>query len=348
MANFHALSIRHIERNTPDSVVISFDIPNSLTTAFHFNAGQYISLEATIEGVKVRRSYSICTAPHEKTLAVGIKKISQGVFSSYANAVLKEGDTLLVSEPEGRFDYVPKKTPETISAFAAGSGITPIMAILKTVLNAHPENRFHLVYANKTPERTMFYETLQRLKEMYADRLSVLSVFSQSHEEGALFGRIDQSVVHYFLSQNGTSDAYYLCGPEEMIQNVSDCLQNKGIPSEAILYELFYAKEKDDSNSSVAKSKDCVELTVVCDGVTTSFEMQQDEIVLDAVLNQKIDAPYSCQGGVCSSCIAKVTKGTAEMEKNEILTQSEVADGYILACQSRATTASVTVDFDEV
>lgn len=341
----YALKVSQIEEITADAVEVGLSIPEHLISTFQFKAGQYITLESTIEGETVRRSYSLCAAPHENSIRVGIKKVAGGLFSSYANGTLQVGDTLNVRAPEGRFIYEPEKSKKTIAAFAAGSGITPILSIIKTHLKAHSENRFHLVYGNKTPEQTMFYKTLQNLQNKFPTQLSILWVFSQVRQDKALFGRIDTSVVNYYRNQvSPPADIYFLCGPEGMINTVSKTLQDANIPPKQILTELFFSA----TTTQATTSSEEVSLTVIYDEVNTLVKSKQDVTLLDAALKGNLDVPYSCQGGVCSSCIARIKIGKARMQSNQILTDSEVEEGLILTCQALPQTHELTIDYDDV
>lgn len=348
MSQFHALKIAAVDQLTPNAVALTFDIPNELKEAFAYKAGQYITLKHLLNGKELRRAYSISSPPSSGKLTVGIKKMEDGTFSVYANEQLKAGETLEVMVPEGRFVF-DSSEPQTIAAFAAGSGITPIMSIAQTVLESHPENHFVLVFGNQTPEETMYFRTIQSLKERYGDRLFVQYVFSRSSEEGALFGRIEKSTVNFVLKNKfkGTAfDAFYLCGPEEMINQVTDTLKDNGIPKDKIHFELFTSSDTEDELAGELEGKTQVE--VLLDDETFTFVMDKKELVLDAVLKQDIDAPYSCQGGVCSSCIARLTEGKVEMVKNQILTDSEIEEGFVLTCQSHPVSAKIKIDYDNV
>lgn len=348
MSQFHALQITAVDQLTPNAVALTFDIPEHLKEAFTFKAGQYITLKHEVNGKELRRAYSISSAPSSGKLTVGIKKMEGGTFSVYANEQLKAGDTLEVMVPEGRFVF-DSHDPQTIAAFAAGSGITPIMSIAQTVLESHPDNRFVLVFGNQTPEETMYFKTIQSLKERYGDRLFVQYVFSRSSEEGALFGRIEKSTVNFVLKnkfKETAFDAFYLCGPEEMINQVSNTLKENGISENKIHFELFTSSDTEDELAEELEGKTQVEVLV--DDETFTFVMDKKELVLDAVLKQDIDAPYSCQGGVCSSCIARLTEGKVEMVKNQILTDSEIEEGFVLTCQSHPISAKIKIDYDDV
>ena len=347
MSTHQLLSVQSIDRLTPSSVAISFEVPPALQTDFAFKAGQYLSLESTINGAAVRRSYSLCSAPHEGTLTVGIKKVPQGLFSTYANEEINVGDQLGVAPPEGRFVYVPNGSEGEVLLIAAGSGITPVFSILKTVLAKQAKTKVRLIYGNKSPEEVMFKTELETLEKEHKDQFNVHWVYSQSNEANALFGRIDKSVVNYALNQaEALPDQVFLCGPEAMIETAKDSLETVKIASEKIHFELFTTATA--VAPSEAKADGQVELLITTDGEDFTLVTTEDKTLLDAALNQKIDVPYSCQGGVCCSCIAKVTEGSVKMENNQILTEDEIEEGLVLTCQAFPTSASVSIDYDDV
>lgn len=347
MSALHSIVVEEIKRLTPLSVAISFKVPSALAADFAFKAGQYLSLEATINGAAVRRSYSLSSAPHENRLTVGIKKIDQGVFSSYANDVLTEGDTVKIAPPEGRFVYVPKQETRQLLLIAAGSGITPILSILKTSLEKSTSSKVQLIYGNKSPQETMYQDQLIELQEQYKDRLKINWVYSQSNESNALFGRIDEGIVKYGLKQcDTTPDHTYLCGPEAMIKAAKETLMSANVDQNSIHFELFTASESTAPSGEKAKGK--IKLSIKADEENYTLESTADKTILDAALQQKIDVPYSCQGGVCCSCIAKVTEGSAAMENNQILTDEEIEEGLVLTCQAFPTSATIAVNYDDV
>lgn len=348
MANFHALTVKAIKKLTPSSVAVTFEIPKNRVQDFAFTAGQYITIKKELKGKELRRAYSISSAPTAADITIGIKKVDRGGFSDYANTKLHVGDVLEVMPPEGRFTFKSSETKH-IAAFAAGSGITPMMSIAKTVLDSNPKNTFVLVYGNKSYEETMFYTDLVKLQLDYANRFFTYFTNSQTKEDKALFGRIDTATVNYALKNKHKDiafDGYYLCGPEQMIHLVTDTLIDNDVPKDKIHFELFTASEIKEELPIAAEGKTTVK--VIVDDEEFELVMDKKMLVLDAVLKENIDAPYSCQGGVCSSCIAKVKEGEAEMVKNQILTDGEIADGYILTCQAHPTTATLTVDYDDV
>ena len=348
MADFHSLTVKAIKKLTPSSVAVTFEIPKNLIQDFAFTAGQYITIKKEVKGSELRRAYSISSAPTASDITIGIKKVDRGGFSDYANTKLQVGDVLDVMPPEGRFTFKSSETKH-VAAFAAGSGITPIMSIAKTVLNSNPKNTFVLVYGNKSYEETMFYTDLVKLQLDYANRFFAYFTNSQAMEDNALFGRIDTATVNYALKNKHKDvvfDGYYLCGPEQMIHLVTDTLVDSGVPKDKIHFELFTASEIKEEMPVAADGQATVK--VIVDDEEFEITMDKKTLVLDAVLKENIDAPYSCQGGVCSSCIAKVKEGKAEMVKNQILTDGEIADGFILTCQAHPTTATLTVDYDDV
>ncbi|MDA8948301.1 ferredoxin--NADP reductase [Flavobacteriaceae bacterium] len=346
MSTFYPLRVSGIERTTSDAVVVSFEVPDKLKSAYSFTSGQYISLEAEINGALIRRSYSLCSTPEEKVLSIGVKEVYSGVFSSYINQSLKQGDTLNVSTPEGRFIYEVENENNSVLAIAAGSGITPIFSILNSVLTQKSAEKFTLIYGNKTPDQTMFYKELQALEEKYPNQLKIHWVFSQSNEDGALFGRIDASVINFALNQlNALPDHSFLCGPETLILACTEELTNKGVLKEAIHFELFTAStETIEIENKAVKGR----FTLTCDDVTHHLELVPDKTLLDIALNSKLEVPYSCQGGVCSSCIAKVKEGKASMLSNQILTDSEIEEGLVLSCQAVAQSDFIHLDYDDV
>jgi ring-1,2-phenylacetyl-CoA epoxidase subunit PaaE len=349
MSHFHSLTVKNIKRLTPSSVAITFAIPKELLQTYDFIPGQYITIKKELKGKELRRSYSICSSPKKDCITVGVKKVDKGGFSDYANSKLAIGDVLEIMPPEGRFVFKSTSGQKNIAAFAAGSGITPIMSIVKAVLDGHPKNKFVLVYGNKSYAETMFYTDLVKLQLEYTNRFFIYFVNSQEQEGDSLFGRIDVSTVNYVLKNKHKDtqfDDFYICGPEAMIHLVSETLQDHDIPTEKIHFELFTTTEILDELPE--KPEGNTELTVILDDEEFKFTMQKNVRVLDAVLKENIDAPYSCQGGVCSTCIARIKEGKAEMVKNQILTDGEIAEGLILTCQAHPLTPTLTVDYDDV
>lgn len=350
MSSFYKLTIKEVRRETPSAVSVLFNVPLEFKDFYRFVAGQYINLKLTLDGHEIRRAYSICSSPESGELRIAVKEVKNGTFSAFANTKLKAGDTLEVGTPEGKFTFEPEAGRlRNYAAFAAGSGITPVVSIIQSVLNGEPKSTFVLVYGNKTPEETIFHKQLHDLQLKYVGRFFVHYVYSQANVEQELFGRIDKSTVNFVLNNKHKElqfDKFYLCGPEEMINTVSAILKEKNFKDSAIKFELFSTST---SENKIEKSLEGhSKITVVVDSDETSFEMSQKQTILEAALKQGIDAPYSCQGGICSSCLARITSGTAEMTKNSILTDSEIAEGLILTCQAHPTSATIVVDYDDV
>jgi ring-1,2-phenylacetyl-CoA epoxidase subunit PaaE len=352
MAQFHSLTIKSITKVTDLSVAITFTIPEHLKSAFAFKAGQYITLKTAINGDAIRRDYSICSSVNSGELTVAIKTVENGTFSVYANNSLNTGDTIEVAEPNGRFLFEANQAKtRTVAAFAAGSGITPVLSIAKTLLESEPFSNFILVYGNKRLSDAMFVDELMGLKQTYGNRFHVHFIYSQAQEGDALFGRIEKSTVNLMVKnkyKGVTIDSFYLCGPEQMINTVKDVLLENNIKEKHILFELFTASNEDTSANLTEFGAGNSNLKVIVDDEEFEFEMAQDQTILDAALKEKIDAPYSCQGGICSSCIARITEGEAVMRQNNILTDAEVAEGLVLTCQAQPKSATVVVDYDDV
>jgi ring-1,2-phenylacetyl-CoA epoxidase subunit PaaE len=347
MAQFHSLTVEKINRQTDKAVNIIFKVPSELASEFTFKAGQYLSLETKINGEEVRRSYSI-SSEEGKELGIVVKAIPNGKFSNYANSNLTEGDSIDVHPAEGKFVMPEQVDGKTFCAFAAGSGITPIMSMIQTVLSQSETAKFVLVYGNKSPEQTIFLQELLSLQKDYPERFFIEFIYSETQEDNARFGRIDKGTVNYVIKNKYKGfdiSEYYLCGPEPMIDMVQNSLGEAGIDEEKIKFELFFSKDEGEVEAS---TEGRTQLTVIVDDEEFELSMDQKDVILDAVLAEDIDAPYSCQGGICSSCVAKIKEGTAEMRKNQILTDEELEEGLVLTCQAQPTSAKVVVDYDDI
>ena len=350
---FYPLIVKEVRRETKDAVSVAFELSKEQQSVFKYTPGQYLTLRATINGEEVRRSYSICAAPYEGELRVAIKEIEGGKFSTYANRSLKAGDTLESMAPMGNFAWKHEGSAAHVVGWAAGSGITPIAAIAKSVLNSDNESTFTLFYGNKTSNSIIFKDELEDLKNTYVDRFEVHHVLSRE-DQGSDYtsGRLDADKVSAY---NGkffdatTTTGHFLCGPLGMIEGVSGVLESLGTAKAKIHFELFNtagAIEEAKAKSS-AKASANAKVTVVLDGEETHFEMGPKDYVLDAALDAGADVPYACKGAVCCTCRAKVLKGTAEMVMNYALVDDEVKDGYVLTCQTHATSDELVVSFDE-
>ena len=350
MSSFYKLQVKEVKRETENAVSVVFNIPLELKSAYQFIAGQYINLKLTLDGSEIRRAYSICSSPNSDELRIAIKSVKNGTFSKFANDNLKVGDIIEVGQPEGNFTFEPNlEKQKNYAAFAAGSGITPVLSILQSVLENEPNSSFVLVYGNKTPNDTIFHNQLHELQLKYVGRFFVHYVYSQAKLDNELFGRIEKATVNFVLNNKHKEkefDKFYLCGPEEMINLVSNVLKEHNVADKNIKFELFSTSKVENKEASSHDGH--TKITVLVDDDETTFEMSQKQTILEAALKQGIDAPYSCQGGICSSCLARITSGTAEMRKNSILTDSEIAEGLILTCQAHPTSATVYVDYDDV
>jgi len=350
MPAFKKLTIKEIKRETKDAVSIVFNIPTELQPNYEFIAGQYLNLRLTLDGEEIRRAYSICSSPESGELRIAVKAVKNGKFSQFANTKLKAGDILEVGKPEGKFTFEPQADRQkNYASFVAGSGITPAISILKSVLKSEPRSSFVLVYGNKSAEETIFHQELHDLQSQYTGRLFVHYVFSQAKVDGELFGRIDKSTVNFVLNTKHKElafDKFYLCGPEEMINIVSAVLKEHNVAEKNIKFELFSSSS---AENKIEKSLEGhTKITILVDDEEMTFEMSQKQTILEAALKQGVDAPYSCQGGICSSCLARIKSGTAEMTKNSILSDKEIADGLVLTCQAHPTSAEIVVDYDDV
>ncbi len=358
MNHFHALTVSSVTRDTRDAVLVSFDVPESLAAAYRYHPGQHLTLRATIEGQELRRSYSICSSVQDNRLRVGIKKVTGGAFSTWANETLQAGMQLDVMPPMGSF-HVPL-APENrrhYLGFAAGSGITPLFSIIKTTLETEPGSRFTLVYGNRASSTVMLRDELADLKDRFLERLSVVHVMSREKQELDLFnGRIDrakcEALCRYWIAIDDI-DIAFICGPASMMEEVSSALQSLGLGKDRIKAELFAAGSSSGGEArrraaaQVAGTRQC-EVTVVIDGRHQTFMMASDsESVLDAGLAQGIDIRYACKGGICATCRCKVVAGKVDMDANYALEDYEIAGGFVLSCQAFPASDTLLLDFDQ-
>lgn len=359
---FHELTIKRVIPEAAGSVAITFDIPAAEREKFSFQPGQFLTLRAKVEGQEVRRNYSISSPRSRLTkageLEIGIRPVEGGLFSNWAAQTLKAGAKLDVMPPDGRFTVRKPRALHRVG-FAAGSGITPILSIAASTLEEQPESKFTLVYGNRRMSSVMFNEALQDLKDRYPARLTLIHILSrQAQEVDLLQGRIDgakvQAIIDTLLPV-ASMDEVFICGPEAMIEATEQALLAAGVSDNRVHTERFTsgpaqaAKIQADTDAAPGKqaaAKD-IALTIVLDGKQHELSIGADEHVLDAALNAGLDLPFSCKAGVCCTCRAKVMCGEVVMDKNFTLEAGEMAQGYVLSCQARATTKNLTVSFDE-
>jgi ring-1,2-phenylacetyl-CoA epoxidase subunit PaaE len=351
---FYSLQVSEIRRETPGCVSVAFSVPSSMANDFTFEAGQYLTIKKTIQNQELRRSYSLCSAPHENEWRVAIKQIPDGVFSGYANNELQEGDTLEVLAPMGNFKFTPDaQAQKNYLLIAAGSGVTPIFSILKTILTAEPNSTVTFFYGNKGQAEIIFKEELEALKNKYLDRLNLVHVFSRENTGVPLLkGRIDaeriQKLLQAFLKGQHI-DAAFLCGPQQMILAAKDELEQFGLAANQIHFELFHAEpiqKREEAAVQAAAFDSKIEL--IMDGEVTNFYLSsQGPTILDAAYQAGADAPFACKGGVCCTCKAKVLRGEVTMDINYALTPEEVEQGYVLTCQAHPKSTDVLISFDD-
>jgi len=366
--HFHELSIRRVTPEAAGAVALTLAVPPALRERFRFRPGQFLTLRATLGGQSLRRSYSICSPlaryEHAQELDIGIKPVAGGAFSPWAATQLKAGDTLQVMPPDGRF------TPRVAGArhrvgFAAGSGITPLLSIIASTLDAEPHSHFTLVYGNQRVNTILFNEALQDLKDRHPARLTLIHLLSRQPQEVALLnGRLDEAKVAALLRsvlRVERMDEVFICGPEGMIDATERALRAAGLPAQRLHTERFFSADASDAIKTgaaaaglasptayfEAQSTPEVALDVVMDGKTHHFGMRTGDRVLDVALEGGLDLPYSCKGGVCCTCRARVLEGRVEMEKNFTLEPWEIDRGFVLTCQARPLTPRVVVSYDE-
>jgi ring-1,2-phenylacetyl-CoA epoxidase subunit PaaE len=355
MSKFHALAVARVERETRDAVAITFAVPGALREQFRYTQGQHLTLRANVGGADLRRSYSICSAVGEDALRIAVKKSPGGIFSSWVNESLKAGDVLEVMPPLGHFSVpLDASVPHHYLGLAAGSGITPLLSIVKTTLAAEPRSRFTLIYGNRASGTVMFKEELAALKDRHLDRFNLVHVLSREAQDiELLHGRIDRAKADALLAHwvdLDDIDAAFVCGPEGMMDAVVEALKARGFPEARIKIERFAASIPKHTHvvPDVARlgQAEC-EATVVIDGATRTFTLEKGkENLLDAGLRNGIELPYSCKGGVCSTCRCRIVEGEVDMDVNFALEDYEVERGFILACQSYPVTDKVKVTFD--
>jgi ring-1,2-phenylacetyl-CoA epoxidase subunit PaaE len=357
MARFHSLDVVEVRRETRDAVVVTLKPRDEDAALFDFTQGQYLTFRRKFDDDELRRSYSICAGKGEGHLQVGIKRVDGGAFSTWANEELKPGTTLEAMPPMGRFfTAVEPDAAKTYLGFAGGSGITPLLSIIKTVLAAEPHSTFTLVYANRQISSIMFREELEDLKNRHLGRLSIVHVLESEAQDIELFtGRVDAAkcaaLFHTWIDLPSVTTAF-ICGPEPMMLAIAGALKEHGLTDGQIKFELFASgqpgRAKKRVVSETASTSNSTEATVTLDGATRSFRMPKAGVsLLDAALEANIDAPYACKAGVCSTCRAKVLEGETEMAVNHALEDYEVKQGYVLTCQCFPLSDKVVVSYDQ-
>ncbi|WP_442592428.1 1,2-phenylacetyl-CoA epoxidase subunit PaaE [Parapusillimonas sp. JC17] len=358
MNQFYSLKVASVAKNTRDAVVVTFDVPSDLNDRFSFRPGQYLTLRANIDGEELRRSYSICASPSDRQLRVAIKRLNDGAFSSWANQHLAAGQSIEVMPPDGHFtvEFDPANARRYV-AFAVGSGITPILSLVKTALSTEPASSFTLFFGNRASSAVLFREEIEDLKNQYMDRFSLVYIMSREHQDIDLFnGRLDGAKVEQLLGKwmdPSTIDYAFVCGPQDMTESVIESLQGKGLEKSQIKFELFGSPKgpralRTGKEARKAPGNELCELTVIQDGFTRTLTIEKNkDSVLDSALAQGVELPYSCKGGVCSTCRCKVTEGEVDMDANFALEDYEVQRGFILSCQSFPVSDKVVIDFDQ-
>jgi ring-1,2-phenylacetyl-CoA epoxidase subunit PaaE len=360
LANFYKLPIVGLSKETADAVKISFKIPRELANSFTHLPGQYLTLRIRRDGEELRRCYSICSAPGEELISIAVKKVAGGRFSIWANQQLSVGDELEVMPPDGRFIHsCPASSAQHYLCVAAGSGITPIISIIKTILETEPISKVTLVFGNQKVSTILFLQALESLKNQFMGRVQIIHILSQeSREASILNGRIDAEKLLSFspcLFQLDTITKSYICGPEPMIKDVSKALRTAGKDPSNIYYELFGSStngtEEDPAGSIDDTAADRVKknaVTLIVDGRQVSLEMPPEgKSILDAALDEDLDLPYACKGGVCGTCRAKVVKGKVRMDSQSALSISDIENGAVLTCRAHPITDEVSINFDK-
>lgn len=354
--DFHKLRVAEVKRETPDAVSVRFDLPGNLREAFKFRAGQHLTFRREIGGEEVRRNYSVCVSPGEGVLKIGVKKIAGGAFSGWVNDELKAGDVMEVMAPHGSFCWAFDDTARrAYVAFAGGSGITPVLSLLKTALAMEPQSRFTLFYGNRNSPGVMFLEEIAGLKDRYLDRLAVFHFLEDEEEEIELFnGRLDRAKVEDILStlvRPADVDAFFICGPGPMMDAAEEALLAKGVEKPRILIERFTTGPLSAAQAEAARALEekaaGLKMSVTLNGrrVNVSFDPEKHSI-LDNVRAAGLPAPFACKGGVCATCRAKVTAGEVSMKVNYGLSEQELAEGYVLTCQATPLTEGVALTYD--
>lgn len=353
--HFSPLRIKEIRKETADCVSVVFDIPETLKSTFAFKQGQSLTLRTMINNEEIRRTYSICSSPLDNECRIAVKKVGGGLFSTFANEQLRKGDTLDVMQPVGKFyTELDAAQSKNYVAFAAGSGITPVLSLIKTTLATEPLSQFTLVYGNKNRGSIIFFEELEGLKNKYMERFTLLHILSREKTDSPVsFGRITADKLKDLsrLVDYTSTDEFFVCGPEEMIFCVKDYLTETGIDKKKIHFELFTSPGQKKSIVNSQQTTDNgpkSQVSIKLDGRSFDFELSlnSDTTILDAALKKGADLPYACKGGMCCTCKAKLLEGEVMMDVHWGLEEEEIEQGYILTCQSHPKTEKIVVDFD--
>lgn len=358
MSKFYPLKVIEVKKETNDSTSVSFDVPHQLYNTFNYKPGQYLTLKFLLNGEEVRRSYSLCSSPViEEPLRVGVKRVKNGLVSNHINDNIKAGGIIEVMPPDGRFFAdVEKDNYKTYYLFSAGSGITPILSILRTVLLTEERSYVHMIYGNRSQDSIMFSAELEQLQKDYADRFILVQTLSRpksnwsdlwktSKEQSFRKGRVDIEAVEWFINEYSPyaqNAEYYICGPGTMIENTKKALKNIDVPNERIFIESFGGSDSKDTTEAFENAK----LTASLDGETFQVTISKGKTILRTLIDAGQEPPYSCEGGVCSTCMCKLTSGKIHMKNNLALSDKEVEQGYILTCQSIPLTETIEVEYE--
>jgi len=357
MARFYDLRVTDVQKTIRDAVVVTLQPDAGCADMFSFRHGQYLTFRRDFDGDELRRSYSICAGLDDGLLQVGIKRVEGGAFSTFANEELKVGDTLAAMPPMGSFTSdIDPDARRAYLGFAGGSGITPVLSILKTVLKREPNSTFTLVYANRGVNTIMFREEIEDLKNLYMGRLTVIHVLETDAQEIELFtGRVTEekctALFEHWIDV-ASVDMAFICGPEPMMLGIARALEAHGLEKSQIKFELFASGQpgrakRPAKSASAASAAAKTQIRITLDGATRALEVDKDMSILDAALQNALDAPYACRAGVCSTCRCKIIEGEAEMAANHALEDYEVSRGYVLSCQAYPLTDRIVVDYDQ-
>lgn len=352
--HFEKVSVKEVRRETDDCVSILLDVPENLKDKFTYLPGQHITLRTTIDNEDIRRSYSLCSSPLNNEWRIAVKKVDGGIFSAFANHTLQTGDEIELMPPLGHFVLQHSNSAKRYICIAAGSGITPVLSIIKTGLLNQPKSQFTLIYGNRTRQSIIFKEEIEALKNKFMERFQLIHILSREHTEAPLNeGRINaekcEQIFKHVVSLD--ADEFFICGPEEMIFSIKEWLESKNVDSKKIHFELFNTnvsiQVKKQTQNIIATDDLVSHVTIKLDGRSFDFDLPFNHAsILDAALQQGADLPYACKGGVCTTCKARLLEGKVDMDVNYGLEPDEVAEGFILTCQSHPRTEKVVVDFD--